>query len=234
MKKLPVIVLAALGVVLWCAQPTLADDITTTIGSQHFTSGTTTTTGAFNTAVSGQAAPFNAYCGSDINANCSASWIFNYTIPAGDTITDATLTLGIYDIDSKASGNQIASFTLDGTDDLTALLNTASEGLNGGTGAINAEYDVLSITIPASDFTDLGSGIATFALALQGPGLGVLGNTADNGAGLDFSTLDITATPGSNGGGTTSTPEPSSLLLLGMGLLALGTRRFTTKLVPGL
>jgi len=222
MRKFQLFGLAVLGGLLCAVRPALADDITTSIGTQNFTDFTKVNVSTFNTAVGGQPAPFNTFCGSDISSNCSATWTFNYTIPAGDTITGATLTLGILDIDSAATGNQIASFTLDGTDDLTALLNAVSEGINGGLGSPNSYYDVLTITIPGADFTDLGSGAATFALTLAGPGLGTLGNTTYNGAGLDFSTLDITATPpSSGGGGGTPMPEPATWALLGLGLLAL-------------
>ena len=200
---------------LFCVLGPTNADVISTIGTQHFTVGNTYTTGAFNTAVAGQPAPFNTFCGSDTSSNCSASWTFDYTIPGGSTISGATLTLGILDIDSAAAGNQIASFTLDGTDNLTALMNTASEGLNSGAGAPNSQYDILTISIPSSDFTDLASGTATFALTLQGPGLGVLGTTTDNGAGLDFSTLDIATV-------ATAAPEPPASMLLLAGLTGLG------------
>lgn len=220
-RKLSLTVATGLALFLWVAAPAKGDDISTSIGTQHFTDGTTgIKTAAFNTAVAGQAPPFNIFCGSDTASNCSASWTFNYTIPSGDTITAATFTLGILDIDSAAPGNQIASFTLDGSDNLTILLNAASEGVNGGTGSPNNEYNVLSITIPGTDFTDLSSGTATFTLALQGPGLGIIGTTPDNGAGLDFSTLDITATPGS----TPPVPEPASLSLFLFGLAAVAAK----------
>ncbi len=178
------------------------------------------------------AAPFNAFCGSDTGAaastNCSTSWNFTYTIPSGDTIIGATLTLGIWDIDSATAANQaptlqVASYLLTGGDNLTALLNAVSEGLHGGTGATNSEYDILTVTIPSTSFTQLATGAATISLALQAPGLGVLGNSPSNGAGLVFSTLEITVAE--------PTPEPSyfALVPLALGGLALLRRRRQTR-----
>jgi hypothetical protein len=228
MKRLSLAVVAILIAGLFTGFSAKADDISASIGTQHFADGTTgIKTGPFNTAVTGQPPPFSTFCGSDTATNCSASWTFTYTVPATDTITGATLTLGILDIDSAAAGNQVASFTLDGSDDLTVLMNAAANGVNGGAGSPNNEYNVLTINIPGTYFTDLSSGTATFSLTLQGPGLGIIGTTPDNGAGLDFSTLDITATPGSTPP-PPPVPEPgtSSLLLFGMAAL---TAKFVLK-----
>ena len=219
---------AALACALCFATAAKADTIDTSIGSQHFTAGTKVTSAAYAAAVSGQPAPFNAFCGSDTSSNCSTSWIFNYAIPSGDTITGATLTLGILDIDSAAAGNQVGSFTLNGSDNLTGLLNTASEGVEGGAGSPNSYYEVLSITIPGTDLTALLGGSATFALALSGPGLGVLGTTTFNGAGLDFSTLDITASAGSTPP-PPPVPEPSAATLLVTGIVALSLRALVSR-----
>jgi hypothetical protein len=207
-------------------QPTKAQTpINVSIGTEHFANGTPITTLAYITAVSGQPAPFGAFCGSDISSNCAATWTFSgYTVPAGDTLISATLTLGIYDIDSAAPGDQVASFTLNGTDPLTTQLNAASEGLDGGTGAPNSEYDVLTITIPGSDFAALASGTATFALTLQGPGLGKLGTTNDNGAGLDFSSLNMEAMSPMS-----PTPELSSWMLFLTGFLLVGIKLTLNK-----
>lgn len=182
--------------------------------SPSFADGSHPTTATVLAAQTSSSAPFHAICGSDTGANgstnCSASWTFNYSIPSGQNIDGATLTLGIWDIDSAASGLQVASYTLSGGDDLTALLNTVSEGLNGGSGALNSEYDVLAITIPSTSFGVLSGGVATISLALQGPGLGVLGTTPSNGAGLVFSTLSLDT--------TAAAPEPSFLTLIPMAL----------------
>lgn len=223
MRTLSLAAVAVLAGALFVAVPARADDISTSIGTQHFTDNTKVTSAAYLAADAGQTAPFNAFCGSDTASNCATSWNFTYTIPAGDTITGATLTLGILDIDSKATGNQVATFTLNGTDDLTGLLDTVSEAAS----SPNSFYNVLSITIPGLDLTDLSGGSATFALTLTGPGLGVLGTTPFNGAGLDFSTLDITATPGS----TTPppVPEPATWVFLLTGIAAIGAKALVSR-----
>ena len=218
MKKHCVVFGTILTFLVVALTPTKAQvPVNVSIGTQHFTNGTTVGAGTFNTTDSGQPPPFNTFCGVDTSANCSASWTFTYSNLSGITLSVATLTLGILDIDSKATGNQVASFTLDGTDDLTSEMNTASEGLNGGTGAPNSQYDVLTISIPSTYFADLQSGTATFALTLQGPGLGVLGNTTYNGAGLDFSSLYI------------DTPEPTSWAFFLIGLLCVAIKLVLNK-----
>jgi hypothetical protein len=204
------------------AIPTKADTVTDNLGTQNFTGGTKVATGTFLTAVAAQPAPFNAFCGSDTSGNCSTSWTFNYAVPSGDTVTGATLSLGILDLDSAAAGNQIGSFTLNGVDDLTSTINSVAEALDGGTGSPNSFYEVLTIIIPGADLADLGGTSATFALQTAGPGLGVLGVPPPfNGVGLDFSTLSLTVTPGT----TTPPPpmpEPSSLALCLAGVAAAG------------
>lgn len=192
---------------LFCSLLTLATsaDVVTSIGTQHFADGQHIGTATFNTAVAGQPAPFNGFIGSDPSGpNFAAAWSMTYAPPA--SITAATFTLGIYDQDSAASGVQVAGFVLNGAD-LTSLLNAAFEAHGG----LSGEYDVYSVALPSSVFASLLSGAANFTLTLQAPGLGVLGETTYNGAGLDFATLSMTEE-------TSQIPEPSSLLLLGSGL----------------
>ncbi|HXK03318.1 MAG TPA: PEP-CTERM sorting domain-containing protein [Verrucomicrobiae bacterium] len=212
-----------LGLALCSTGMLQAGVITQTLGaSAGIANGSTVGTGTWNTAVSGHAAPFNGFIGSDgVGPNFSASWTFNYGAIAG-TIVSATLDLGVYDLDSAATGNQVASYT-ESSNDLTSLLNAVSEALHGGAGAPSAEYDILSITLPASTFTSLALGNPTISLAFAAPGLGALGETSFNGGGIDFSTITITTQDAG------STPEPATWMLLVGGAAALAGRRWLRR-----
>jgi hypothetical protein len=181
---------------------------TITLGQQDFANGAFTDLGAFNTAGAGEAAPFNAFQGGDPSGSANASFAFTFNYPSLGSITGATLTFGIFDLDSQASGSQIASFVLNGSQDLTALLDAASEA----SPAAQLEVRVFSLALPSSVFASLAGGTAAFTLTLQGPSLGVSGELPNNGAGLDFATLQLN---------TSTVPEPSTWALLGTGLLAV-------------
>jgi hypothetical protein len=182
--------------------------VTQTLGHQAFADGTKVALVPFAMAHAGDPAPFDGtFNGSDVSGpNFSASWTFSYG--ALSNITAATLALGILDSDSAAPGNQVVSFLLNGSIDLTVPLNDAFEANPSANSFVN-DY---TITLPGSAFSQLGTGSATFALALQGPGLGVLGQTTFNGAALDFSTITVTTQP---------IPEPSGVVLLCAGALVL-------------
>src|SRR5580658_9785571 len=175
----------SLACALWVAAPAKGDDITTSLGNtaSGFTNGSLVTSAAYAAAVSGKSAPFNGFCGSISKGDCTdVSWTFDYTVPAGNTITGAELTLGILDIESSyGTGTPVGSFTLDGTDDLTSILNSAAVA----TDSVSTEYNILQIGIPGTDLTDLSNGVATFELTLSGPGRGVLGLTASHVSGLE-------------------------------------------------
>lgn len=188
-----------------------------TLGQQDFADGSTPTTGDFLTAGAGEPAPFNGvFIGSDTTGpNFSASWTFSYG--AIVNVTGGNLVLGIYDHESAATGNQVASFTLNGID-LTNALNTLFESHGGG----RSEDNVYTLALPAGTFADLASGAVTFALSLQGPGLGLFGETPFNGAALDFSTLNISTQQNP----PQPVPEPMTLTLILIGFLAwAGVRR---------
>jgi hypothetical protein len=195
--------------------------ITQTLGDQDFTNGQVVGSATFTGANGGDPVPFNTFIGSDVNGpNFSTSWTFNsYGGAILDPILSATLTFGIYDNDSAAPGSQVGSAAV-GATDLTSLIDAAFEANPGA----NSEVRVYTITLPGSAFTQLATGSATFSLALAGPGLGALGATTFNGAGLDFSRLDITTQAGS------TVPEPGTISLLGAGLaLFLGTVLFRRR-----
>jgi hypothetical protein len=195
--------------------------------SPGFADGSHQTTSAVLTAQAGQPSPFGSICGSDTGAggstDCSTNWTFSFApIPLGVTLLDATLTLGIWDLDSAASGNQVGSYNLTGGDDLTSPLNTVSEGLHSGAGSANTEYDILTVTIPSSSFALLAGGNVPVSFALAAPGLGVLGASPSNGAGLLFSILDIQTEA------TSTVPEPSFVPLLSVAIVTIlwaGKRR---------
>jgi hypothetical protein len=171
-SKLSAALVAAFAIVLALSHSSLAnaDVVSQTLGGVDFTDGQIVGAGTFNTISASQPAPFNAFNGSDPSGpNFSASWAFNYGSIAG-TITQATLEIGLLDGDSAASGNQVQSYTLGGVD-LTSLLNTAMEANPGA----NSQENYYTITLPVSTFNILAGGVPTVSLALQGPGLGVLG-----------------------------------------------------------
>lgn len=177
--------------------------------------GLTTFTGA----AAGDPAPFNEFIGLDTSAgpNFSANWTFNaYGGPVVDPILSATIQIGLYDGDSVANGDQVASFTVDGVD-LTAALNAVLEATPSQTGT-EVHY---TVSLSAAALAELLDGSATVSLTLQGPGFGVLGDLPNNGAGVDFSILSITTDTGTNPP-PTGIPEPGSatLAVLGLGLLA--------------
>ena len=163
---------------------------------------------------------FTDFCGSDAGAtpaNCDKSWTFVYVIPAGETITSASLTVGLWDLDSNQAGNQIALYQVNGGDVLTSAINTAAEALNGGTGSVNTQYDVFTFSL--TNFGALSGGSATIHLTFQGPGGGLFGPTDANGGAILFSTLNITTRSSS------PVPEPGTWVLLASGISILVGRR---------
>jgi hypothetical protein len=184
-----------------------ASAVTTTIGTQHFTNGQTVGTGTFLGAVSGQPAPFDQFYGGDVaGPDFDVNWTFNYVAPAA--VFSATLTIGLFDGDFTASGQQLSQLTIDGNP--ITLAGASFEAGPGGSG----QYGVYSIALPPTVFTSLADGSAAVHFALQGPGLGVIGETTNNGAGIDFATLDIQ-----------EVPEPGASVLACLAGLAASLRR---------
>lgn len=209
---------AALVLAALAAVPAESSTITVSLGnpSSSLVNGAVTNSLAVTAAQTGTGA-FLGSCGTDtaLNNNCLASWTFNYLVPAGETVTGGSLSLGLVDIDSKASGSQVNNYSVTGGDNLTLPLNTAAELIQ----SPNSHYNVFSLAL--TNFAVFNSGSATVNLALMGPGLGLL-PTNSNGAYLIFSRLDLTSTPDS--GNPNPVPDPASsamLLTTSLGILAL-------------
>jgi len=171
-------------------------------------------------AASTDGSPFNLSIGVDsslFGADFSTNWTFIYGA-ISDTILSASLTIGIYDHDSSASGSQLASYGIDGND-LTTTLDSLFEA---GGGAADAQYNEYTIALGAGLFSDLADGSSLVSLALQGNGLvpvlfvGGFQETSTNGANLIFSTLTIETEDAQ------TVPEPGSLVLVSLGFLLLG------------
>ena len=161
---------------------TRATVITQTLGHMAFPDGTKVAIVPFAAAHVGDPFPFDGtFNGSDPSGpNFSESWMFSY----GCAFEYHGCDIGPRDLRFRfgTPGNQVASFILNGSIDLTSPLNVAFEANPSPNSYVN-DY---SITLDSSTFSELATGTATFALTLQGPGLGVLGTTPFNGAASTF------------------------------------------------
>jgi hypothetical protein len=165
---------------------------------------------------------FTEFCGGaetgGTPSNCDKSWTFNYVIPVGETITAASLAVGVWDLDSVRPGNQVGLYQVNGGDVLTSTINTAAEALNGGTGSVNVQYDIFTFAL--SNFGALSGGSATVHLTFSGPGGALFGDTVFNSGAILFSTLNLTTQASTT---PPNAPEPASLLLMATAL-GLGCR----------
>ena len=211
------------------ASPASAAMIEATLGEQDFMNGfvfALSPVPDFNTASSGEAAPFDVFRGSDIDDNFDESWMFAYAAIVNplEQIVSAALLFGIVDHDSMHPGSQIASFLMDGND-LKGELDPLFESSGGATN----EYNTYLVPLPSAVFADLRDGNAMFSLALQGPTPGLFSPLAANGAGLDFAKLTIETRIDDGEPPPSEAPVPSTaLLLIGGGLGWLASRRRRT------
>lgn len=144
----------------------------------------------------------------NVNTSYSGSWTFNYA-PVVEPLQSATLSFGIFDHDSAASGDQVASFVVDGvnlTAELNAIMNATGGRVFPTIPPFRSEYNVYSINLPNTTFIALADGSATVSLNLQN-GFAALATTNNSGA-VDFSTLTVT-----------SVPEASSFAILSFGCM---------------
>lgn len=204
---------------LCVASPAWAETVDT-LGTQAFSDGDFLTGAQFATGNDGFD-PFNGPIGIDGSTETfQATWTHTGYGPLVGDIVAASITFGIWEHDSAAPDDQVASFTLDGLDltaALNALLNASGGGATPPPPFPTSEYNVYTLALPASTFTALADDSATFALELQNGSLAGTTLLDANGAGLDFSTLRITTREVQP-----VIPEPSILAgLLSMGAVGL-------------
>ena len=131
-----------------------AADVLLTLGEQDFTNGSTPGTADFLTAGGNESAPFDGvFSGADTASNFSTSWTFA-SYGSQPTILGASLTLGIYDHESAAPGNQVAAFTLNGFD-LTSAMSTLFE--------VPAEITAYLAELDAFIEREMGGGVYGFS-----------------------------------------------------------------------
>lgn len=163
-------------------------------------------------------AGFSGFDNNDPGSGYSGSWNFSGGAVT-DPITAATLTFGVFDHDSAAPNDQVASFTVDGFD-LTSELNTIMNASGGRVfptiGFGLSEYNVYSVNLPSATFASLVDGSAAVSLSLQN-GFAFAG-TSGNNASVDFSTLSITTL-------SAAVPEPGSMAMFAIGILGVGAIR---------
>lgn len=199
-----------------------AGTITRTLGELDFSDGAFVGESQFVVAYTSsgpdifEPPPFNGLIGNDASSDMNTGFTFNYGV-VSDPVSQVILTISLWDSDSGQGFSQLALFRLNGTIDLTEVLNSRMEAEPG----LDNQIRIHNFNLPSSAFASIASGTATFELVLKGPGFGPNGaSTPSNGGGLDFARIDILTRDPQPPPAVAPVPEPSTAMLLGAGLLA--------------
>lgn len=154
------------------------------------------------------------------------NWLFDNGGAITDTIIGASLSFGIWDLDSAAPGSQLSSFILDGFD-YTSVLDTQFEAA----ATLTGEYNIFTINFDSSFFTGLTDGLLSVALDVTGNGFTSSSDLTDfNKYFLIYSSLTIETQdfvePEPDPEPPVKVPEPSTLAIFALGFMGIGLRRF--------
>ena len=195
-----------------CAVAT-AQATTYTLGEQDFADGELlNSVTPFESAQVGEPAPLDLFIGSDFLAPVGSRFL-TFSVAPG-TYSAASITLGLWDIDSLSPGSQLLLFSADGVD-LTAELDALFESKGGH----HSEVSLYTLTLSGAALATLNDGAVSFRIRVGGTGLQGTPGTRDeltpgNGYGIDFARLDASLQ---------AVPLPGTLPLLLGGLGALGS-----------
>lgn len=197
-----------------CAAAT-AQATSYTLGEQDFADGALLNgVTPFEAAQAGEPAPLDRFIGTDFGDPVGSRFL-NFSVAPG-TYASASITLGLWDIDSLSPGSQLLVFSADGVD-LTAELDALFESKGGH----HSEVSLYTLTLSGAALAALDDGAVSFRIRVGGTGLQGTPGTRDeltpgNGYGIDFARLDASLQ---------SVPLPGTLPLLLGALGALAWRR---------
>lgn len=177
----------------------------------------------------GQIAPFDQSYGLDIDLFGPGadpgllSWDFTSLLLITDPIISATLSIGLIDIDSIATGSQLDQFLIDGIDKTTELNDQFELKAS-----VSDEFNIFTIDLGPSFFASLADGSFSAGIDIGGKGSvfnlfpfpGGDEDTDFNGINLVFSTLTIETGITPPPPNPKPVPEPSTLVFFAFALLA--------------
>jgi len=203
-------------------------DITLGNGSSGLSDGDTPNGLDILAIQSSEAGVFQGAIGHDLFTDPEeVNWLFDNGGAITDTIIAASLSFGIWDLDSAAPGSQLFNFSLDGFN-YTPVLDTQFEAA----ATLTGEYNIFTINFDSSFFTDLTDGLLSVALDVTGNGFTSSSDLTNFNkylliySSLTIETQDFVEPEPDPDPEPTPVPEPGTLAIFALGMIGLASRRF--------